>query len=150
VAGNILDPHVVGSIEYSVEHFHSLVVVVLGHQRCGAVEATIESVETGKKAPGSIQSIVRSITPVVKATPRDGLGDDAYVEKVVKANTRSVTSSLLRRSKIVREAVSHKKLMVVPAEYSLDTGKVHLLSPRSDLRLVETEQLLSHEDLIRI
>jgi carbonic anhydrase len=127
VAGNILDPHIIGSIEYSIATFGSLLVMVLGHQSCGAVKDTIKLVEAGKKAPGSIQSIVETITPVVKANPRGNLGDDAYLDKVIKANTRGVAKSLQAHSAIVRSAITQKKLEVVSAEYSLDSGKVQLL-----------------------
>lgn len=127
VAGNILEPHIIGSIEYSIANFHSLLVMVLGHQSCGAVKDTIKLVEAGKKAPGSIQSIVETITPVVKANPRGNLGDTAYLEKVIKANARVVAKSLQAHSAIVRNAISQKKLEVVSAEYSLDSGKVQLL-----------------------
>ncbi|MBA3716873.1 MAG: carbonic anhydrase [Actinobacteria bacterium] len=127
VAGNILEAQIIGSIEYSVTHFDSLLVMVLGHQRCGAVNDTIKLVEADKKAPGHIQSIVDAIAPVVRANPRNGLPDAAYVDKIVKANARAVTKSLLQRSAILRSAVSAKKLNVVAAEYSLDSGKVQLL-----------------------
>lgn len=127
VAGNILEPHIIGSMEYSVVNFHSLLLMVLGHQRCGAVKDTVKLVETGKKAPGSIQTIVDAITPVVRANPRGQLGDEAYLDKVSKANARAVTKSVLQRSAIIRNAVSQKKLNVVSAEYSLDSGKVQLL-----------------------
>jgi carbonic anhydrase len=128
VAGNILDPHTVGSIEYSIANYQSLVLMVLGHQRCGAVKDTIKLVEAGKEAPGSIQSIVQTITPVVKATPRGRLGDDAYLDKVIRANARTVANALPQRSAIIKNAVSARKLRIVPAEYSLDSGRVVLLS----------------------
>ncbi len=127
VAGNILEPHIIGSIEYAVEHFHSPLVMVLGHQRCGAVTDTIKLVKEGGKAPGSIQSIIDAIAPVVRATKRGHLGDDAYLDKVIKANARTVARSIRQRSKIVSDAVSARKLRVVAAEYSLDSGKVTLL-----------------------
>jgi carbonic anhydrase len=127
VAGNILEPHIIGSMEYSVVNFASLILMVLGHQRCGAVKDTIKLVEKGGKAPGSIQTIVDAIAPVVRATKRGSLGDDAYLDKVVKANARAVTKSVLQRSAIIRKAVDSKKLRVLAAEYSLDSGKVQLL-----------------------
>jgi carbonic anhydrase len=127
VAGNILEPHIIGSIEYAIEHFHSPLVMVLGHQRCGAVTDTIKLVEKGGKAPGSIQTIVDAIAPVVHATPRGRLGDAAYLDKVINANARAVRRAVLQRSKIVSDAVSARKLRVVAAEYSLDSGRVRLL-----------------------
>jgi carbonic anhydrase len=127
VAGNIIDPHIIGSIEYSILNFHSLVVVVLGHQHCGAVKDTIKLVEAHKKAPGSIQSIVEAIGPVVKANPRHGLGDEAYVDKIMKANARLVAKSITQRSTIVRNAISQGKLEVIPADYHLESGKVEYI-----------------------
>ena len=127
VAGNILEPHIIGSIEYSVANFDSHLLMVLGHQRCGAVKDTIKLVEAGKEAPGHIQAIVKTITPVVKATPRGRLGDDAYLDKVIRANAKTVAKSVVQQSEIVRKAVTTKKLRVVPAEYSLDSGRVVLL-----------------------
>lgn len=128
VAGNILESHILGSIEYSIVNFHSPLLMVLGHQRCGAVNDTIKLVASGEKAPGSIQSIVETITPIVHANPRGRLGDDAYVDKVVKANARAVAKSIRQGSAIVRNAVSAKRLNVVAAEYSLDSGRVTALS----------------------
>ncbi|SRR6266542_3095728 len=127
VAGNTLEAQIVGSMEYAIEHFHSPLLMVLGHQRCGAVTDTIELVEHGGKAPGSIQSIVDAIAPVVRATKRGSLGDAAYLNKVIAANARAVAKSVQQRSAIVRHAISAKKLRLVAAEYSLDSGKVKLL-----------------------
>jgi carbonic anhydrase len=127
VAGNILEAQIVGSIEYAIEHFHPPLLMVLGHQRCGAVTATVELVENGDRAAGSIQSIVEAIAPVVRATRRGSLGDDAYLDKVIAANARAVAKSVQQRSAIVRRAISARKLRVVAAEYSLDSGKVRLL-----------------------
>ncbi len=126
IAGNILETQIVGSMEYAIAHFNSPLLMVLGHQRCGAVTDTIKLVEKGGKAPGSIQSLVEAIAPVVRATKRGSLGDAAYLDKVVAANARAVAESV-QRSAIVRLAVSAKKLRVVAAEYSLDSGKVKLL-----------------------
>jgi carbonic anhydrase len=124
VAGNIIDPHTIGSIEYSVANFGSLLIVVMGHQSCGAVKDSITLYEAGKKAPGDIQSIVDAIIPVIKANPRNGLDDKAYLEKVIKANARVVAKSLHQRSTIIRNAVDTNKLKIVSAEYSLASGKV--------------------------
>jgi carbonic anhydrase len=127
IAGNILDPRIVGSIEYAVAHFHSPLLMVLGHQRCGAVKDTIKLVKSGKRAPGSIQDIVESIAPIVRRIRRDSLSEAAYLDRVIRANIRSVTRKLPSRSAIVRKAVAAGKLRIEPAEYSLDSGKVQLL-----------------------
>jgi carbonic anhydrase len=127
IAGNILQPGIVGSIEYAVEHFHSLVVMVLGHQSCGAVTDTIKLVKSRGKAPGEIQSIVDAIAPVVRATKRGSLGEAAYLDKVIGENAKSVARALQKESEIVRHARDKGKLRVVAAEYSLRSGKVTLL-----------------------
>jgi carbonic anhydrase len=128
VAGNVLDHHLVGSIEYAVEHFRPPLLMVLGHQRCGAVTDTIALVEKGGMAPGSIQSIVEAIAPIVRSTERGPLDDAAYVDAVVAANAGAVAKSIDERSAIVREAVSARNLGVQPAVYSLDSGRVELLT----------------------
>jgi carbonic anhydrase len=128
VAGNILQPAILGSIEYAVAHFHSPLLVVLGHQRCGAVTDTVELVGKGEKAPGSIQSIVEAIRPAVTATPRGSSSEKDYVEAVIRTNARLVARSLPERSAILGNAVRAKKLRIVPARYSLDSGKVILLA----------------------
>ena len=127
VAGNVLEPHVLGSIEYAVENFGCALVVVLGHQRCGAVTDTIALVDAGETAPGSIQRVVDAIAPVIRGTRREA-GDDDYVEEIVRANASAVAQSLLDQSTIVTDAASDEKLRVVAATYSLDSGKVDLLS----------------------
>ena len=127
VAGNILDPHVLGSMEYAIANFGSPLLMVLGHQHCGAVKDTVELVEKGGKAPGSIQSIVDTIAPVVRATRRGNSRAAAYLDRVIKANARAVAKSIPQRSTIARNAVSRRKLRIVVAEYSLASGKVALL-----------------------
>lgn len=127
VAGNILEAQIIGSMEFAISHYHPPLLMVLGHQRCGAVTDTITLVEKGGRAPGSIQSIVEAIAPIVRATKRGSLSDAAYLDKVVAANARAVAKSVQQRSAIVRHAISAKKLRVVAAEYSLDSGKVRLL-----------------------
>jgi carbonic anhydrase len=128
VAGNVLESRIVGSIEYAVANFHSPLVMVLGHQHCGAVKDTIALLDKGQKAPGSIQAVVEAIAPVVRRTPRGSLGADAYVERVVRANARAVAAQLRDDSAIVRDAVAARKLRVAAAEYSLASGRVTLLS----------------------
>src|SRR5262245_10881376 len=127
VAGNVLTPQILGSAEYAVTSFGSPLLMVLGHQRCGAVTATIELLAKGDRAQGSAQSIVDAIAPVVRATKRAGLGETAYLDRVVRANAKAVARSVVKQSKMIRSAVSAKKLRVVSAAYSLDSGKVALL-----------------------
>ncbi|RJK95298.1 carbonic anhydrase [Vallicoccus soli] len=124
VAGGIVGPAVLGSIEFAVGEFAPPLLVVLGHERCGAVAATAEVVEHGGHAPEHVQTIVDAIRPAVLAV-RDEPGD--LVENAVRENTRLVARRLVRRSGIIREAVQGGRLEVLAARYDLDTGRVRLL-----------------------
>jgi carbonic anhydrase len=127
VAGNIADPPTVGSFEFSVANFHSVLLLVMAHQRCGAVHATIDLAASGKTAPGSIQSIVDALKPAVDATPKGSLSGYAYTDAVAKTNAKLVAKNMVDGSDILKNAVAAKKLNVVSAFYSLDSGKVTLL-----------------------
>lgn len=136
VAGNIPDPVVLGSIEYAAEHLGSPLVMVLGHERCGAVSATVGA---KGKSTGSvnIDAIVKTIAPNVKNAAKDceackgeaKCGDtkkDAFVECVVDANARTVAAGLTKKSKILKHMVAEKKVKIVAAKYDLDDGAVTL------------------------
>jgi carbonic anhydrase len=136
VAGNIPDPVVLGSIEYAAEHLGSPLVVVLGHERCGAVKATVDS---KGKSTGSvnIDAIVKSIAPNVKIAAKDCeicKGDpkcadtkkDEFIECVIDANAKTVAAGLTKKSKILKHLVEEKKLKIVSAKYDLDDGTVTL------------------------
>lgn len=123
VAGNIADPVVLGSIEYAAEHLGSPLVMVLGHERCGAVKATVE---TGGKAEGNIGAIVTTIAPALNGAAKN---DDKsrYVENVVAENIKLVKESLTAKSPVLAELAKTGKLKIVTAKYDLDDGKVTLL-----------------------
>ena len=99
-------------------------VVVLGHERCGAVAATQGCVRTGGKAPGHIQSVVEALTPIVGPYAN---GADA-VEQGVQANVRAQVAAVLAQSAIIREKVGAGHMKVVGARYDLDTGKVTVIA----------------------
>jgi carbonic anhydrase len=122
VAGNIGGDAVTGSIEYAVEHFHTPLVVVLGHQRCGAVAATLDTIDTGVLPPASIAALVRAILPIAKAIPA---GPDR-LERVIDANARAVAATLAL-SPVLHHAIEARALHVVAAHYSLDSGNVTVL-----------------------
>lgn len=124
VAGNIVDDLLLGSVEFAVEEFHSPLIVVLGHERCGAVSATINAIRTGGSAPGHIGTIVESLRPVVEPL-LDQPGD--VVENGVQANVRAQVAGLMQRSHLIAERVDAGTLKVVGARYDLDTGKVTLV-----------------------
>jgi carbonic anhydrase len=119
-AGNIAGPVALGSIEYAVDHLHSPLLVVLGHQKCGAVNAAC----SGEKMPSAnLEAIVDKINPAVaRAKSHANAGD--LVEAAIKENVHQSAQDLLANSAIIREAVASGKLRVVEAEYELDTGKV--------------------------
>lgn len=136
VAGNVPDPIVLGSIEYAAEHLGSPLVMVLGHERCGAVKATVDAKGKSTGSP-NIDAIVKTVTPAVKKATRDCeacKGDakcaetkkDEFVECVVDANVKLVAASLTQKSKILKHLVEEKKVKIVAAKYDLDDGTVAL------------------------
>ncbi|MFB9542945.1 carbonic anhydrase [Micromonospora sagamiensis] len=124
VAGNIVDDLLLGSIEFAVEEFHSPLIVVLGHERCGAITATIDAIRTGGSAPGHIGTIVEGLRPVV--APVLGQPGDV-VDNAVRANVRAQVRALTVRSPIIAERVHEGALTVVGARYDLDNGRVTLV-----------------------
>jgi len=120
VAGNIPNDQMIGSIEYAVEHFDVPLLMVLGHQRCGAVEATVK----GGEVPGHIGSIVEAIKPAVEKTK--GMPGDP-VENAIRANIELVVEQLKNSKPILSEFVHNGKLKVVGAKYDLDTGAVEMI-----------------------
>lgn len=118
VAGNVVSDEVLGSIEYAVEHLGVKLVMVLGHERCGAVKAVREVVAAGSKAPGHIQSLVDAIGPAVKATS----GQDA--EATGKANDLNMANAIRESAPLLKEKAAAGELTVVAGNYDLDSGEV--------------------------
>lgn len=117
VAGNVTDDHVLGSIEYAAEHLHVPLLVVLGHERCGAVSAAV----AGGEAPGHIGSLVASIRPALDDAKKQE-GD--LVENTVRANVHEVIAAIRKESHLLAELEHGGKLRIVGARYDLDTGDV--------------------------
>jgi carbonic anhydrase len=118
-AGNVADPVALGSIEYAISHIHSPLLVVMGHQQCGAVAAAC----SGDKMPTTnLDAIVDKIDPAVKKAKSTNPAD--LIEAAVKENVHQSASDLVANSSIIREAVRGGKLKIVEAEYELDSGKV--------------------------
>lgn len=124
VAGNIVDDLLLGSIEFAVEEFHTPLIVVLGHERCGAITATINAIETGGTAPGHIGAIVDALRPIIEPV-LDAPGDK--VDNAVRANIRAQAADLLHRSELLAEHVHAGDLRIVGARYDLDNGRVTLV-----------------------
>jgi carbonic anhydrase len=126
VAGNVADPVVLGSIEYAAEHLGSPLVVVLGHERCGAVSAAVDA---KGKVPGNLGAIVKAITPAVQRAKllAQDRSNDALVDSAVVENAKLVASGLTKQSPILRKLVDEGKLQIAPARYDLDDGTVTML-----------------------
>ncbi|GAB3063766.1 carbonic anhydrase [Micromonospora schwarzwaldensis] len=124
VAGNIVDDLLLGSVEFAVTEFHSPLIVVLGHERCGAISATIDAIRDGGSAPSHIGTVVDALRPIV-APVLTKPGDP--VDNAVRANIRAQVRGLLSRSEIIAERVRQGALKVVGARYDLDDGRVTLV-----------------------
>jgi len=127
VAGNIVAPSQVGSVEFAAERFGTRLVVVLGHSRCGAILATLE--ELGHPREGqsrNLRSIVDRIRPSVEALLATELRHDAdaLVQEAVRANIRASANHLRHGSEVLEQLIQSDGLLVVGAEYSLETGVV--------------------------
>ena len=121
VAGNIVDDLLLGSIEFAVEEFGSPLIVILGHERCGAIKATVDAINTGGTAPGHIADIVDALKPIVQPVLSHP-GD--VVDNAVRANIHWQAAQLIGRSEIIAEHVKAGKLRIVGARYDLDDGRV--------------------------
>lgn len=118
VAGNIANTSSMASIEYAVAHCGSKVIVVLGHQNCGAVTAAVNGGDNGY----NLNHLLSHITPAVCAC-----AEGTAVNEVVKKNAELTAQELINRSAIIRDAVEKGVVEIVPAYYHLDTGKVDFL-----------------------
>lgn len=125
IAGNIVAPSVVGSIEFAAAQFGSRLVVVMGHTRCGAVKATLHTLASGQEAKSrNIRDVTDRIAPhVEELVHRGGPGD--LVREATRANVRASADHLRHGSRVLEELVQSGRLGVVGAEYELETGIVH-------------------------
>jgi carbonic anhydrase len=127
VAGNIVAPSQVGSVEFAAERYRTRLVVVLGHSQCGAILATLEELRRpSEKQSRNLQSIVDRIRPsVVGLLETDAAKDpDALVKQAVRANIRASADHLRHGSELLEQLIRDDGLLVVGAEYSLETGAV--------------------------
>jgi len=120
VAGNVANEHILGSLEYAVEHLGTQLIVVLGHNRCGAVGAAC----AGGEAPGHIGSLVDALAPAVAKIRASEAG---RADLVAKENVRMTVKSLQSCGPILAELVRQGKLEVAGAFYDLDTGAVEIV-----------------------
>ena len=128
VAGNIVAPSQVGSVEFAASRFGTSLVVVMGHSQCGAIVATLEELQgRATNQSRNLRSIVDRVRPSVE-TLMAGLGSDAdpdtLVREAVRANVRASVNHLRNGSELLERLIREKGLLVVGAEYSLETGVV--------------------------
>jgi carbonic anhydrase len=127
VAGNIVAPSQVGSVEFAAERFGTRLVVVLGHSRCGVILATIEELRRpSDNQSRNQQAIVDRVRPsIIDLVERSSTLDEAtLVSRAVRANIRTAVDHLRHGSRVLEQLIQDEGLMVVGAEYSLDTGVV--------------------------
>lgn len=132
VAGNIVAPSQVGSVEFAAAQFGTRLVVVMGHTGCGAVQATIGELQRSADLQSpNLRSIVDRIRPTVEGLlegDRDLTGD-RLLRRSVRANVRVSANQLRHGSRILEELIRDDGLLVVGAEYSLETGVVDFFDP---------------------
>lgn len=127
VAGNIVAPSQIGSVEFAATKFGTRLVVVLGHSNCGAIEETIAQLHVpSDRRSRNLRSIVDFVRPSVEALLAQGLGDDPklVIEKAVRANIRASAERMRHGSDILEDLERDDGLVIVGAEYSLETGLV--------------------------
>lgn len=139
-AGQVLDDAILGTLEYGVEHLHVPLVVVLGHSACGAVKATIETIETKAGASGThIDALVAAITPAVEEAEESADSDKALLlTKSIEINVERLVAAL-KKNTIVAEAEEKAGVAVVGAVYQLASGRVEWIG-----ELPEPEEAATH------
>ena len=130
VAGNIVAPSQIGSVEFAAARFQTRLAVVLGHSQCGAVEATLEELERpGANRSPHLRSIVDRIRPAIEGMPPPpaGAGRAERMRRAVRANVAHSVEQLRHGSGILEQLIQREGLWIVGAEYSLESGRVEFL-----------------------
>ncbi len=135
VAGNIVAPSQVGSVEFAIERFDTRLVVVMGHTLCGAIDATLEAITSAQgPASQSMGSIVNRVRPAIEALVRTDLADDREQlrREAMRANVRASVNHLRHGSEIIERLALDEGLLVVGAELDLATGEVVFLDEAAE------------------
>ncbi len=129
VAGNVLDDVVIGSVEYAVEHLGSRLVVVLGHENCGAVAATLEAVikEGDIESTDHIDAIMHKIEPAVRSAQARGGNQEAIIDMAVRQNVKNVVAQLRTTRPLLAKAVQSGQIQVVGMRYDLHSGVTEVI-----------------------
>jgi len=125
VAGNFADDESIASFEYGVEHLSVPLLMVLGHQSCGAVTAAIESIKDNTTLPGHLPSLVTALTPAVRAAMNE---PGNLLDNAIRDNVKLAVEKLKTATPIIDKAVGEKKLRVVGGVYKLGSGKVEVVA----------------------
>jgi carbonic anhydrase len=125
VAGNVLNRNLLASLEYAAEHLHTPLLMVLGHKKCGAVKASLETLASDAAAPGHIQSLVNALRPPVQAVLP--AADEAALDQAIRLNVAHVLRQATERSRLLARLVAEHKLQLVGGYYDLDAGLVELI-----------------------
>ncbi|MEZ7892169.1 MAG: carbonic anhydrase [Candidatus Wallbacteria bacterium] len=134
-AGNVIDDVSIGSIEYAVEHLGTPIVIVMGHKKCGAVDATI----AGGEIPGHIKSIAAQIKPAVLKAKASG---GEVLDNAVKNNVELIVEKLKHSKPIISEFAETGKVQIIGAYYDLENGKVELLKNKNEKKETGSEKIL--------
>ena len=130
VAGNVVSPSQIGSVEFAAGKFGTPLVVVMGHTQCGAVAATVEHLVAGGEVPTPhLGFIVEKIKPAVEAvrSSNPGLGPEDLIAESTRENVRQTVAALASGSELLKSRLEKGVLNIVGAEYSLETGRVEFL-----------------------
>lgn len=119
VAGNVVDSLVIGSVEYAAEHLHTSLILVLGHEKCGAVTAAVD----GGEVPGSIRAICERIKPAVMKVRKTVTDKEQLIGKAIEENVEE-NVALLQSNKLLKENVETGKLKIMGGVYHLESGEV--------------------------
>src|SRR3954466_3790622 len=132
VAGNIVSPSQVGSVEFAAARFGTQLVVVLGHTQCGAIFATLEAVRDQADHPENVLTIVERIRPSVQTLLelRPRAGEDELIRHAVRANVRASLDHLRHGSALLEDLIRKGRLSILGAEYSPETGQVEFFEIR--------------------
>lgn len=130
-AGHVVDSSVLGSVEFGVAVLEIPLIVVLGHDGCGAVGATVQALETGDVPSGFLRDVIERVTPSVLAARRQHHPRSPTLEEVEAEHVRQTAALLTERSPAVNAAVRVSRCAVVDATYRLQEGKVRLVTPRA-------------------
>ena len=126
VAGNVLDKDEIGSVEYAVDHLKTPLVVMMGHESCGAVTSAVDMYENPDNSHGTenIKALLNKIVPSVKEAKKSNLKGEELVNKSIDLNIDATVKQIKEQSPIVKEGLANGKVKVVGAKYILSTGEV--------------------------